>query len=175
MLVAQSCLTPCNPKDSSSVHGILQARILEWVAIPFSGESSWPRNRIWVFCTAGRFFTNSVTGEARLSIAYIFLTLFQTDILIPLLTKHINNQNKTENQIWTPWETPWISLILQSNESRACSFIQMGSLKWDFDLFSWCFVFFPSTRTFLENSISFWHNFNSLQGLYLHSFLLPFL
>ena len=39
MLVAQSCLTPCNPKDcsppGSSVHGILQARILEWITIPF--------------------------------------------------------------------------------------------------------------------------------------------
>ena len=44
MLVAQSCLTPHNPMDysllGSSVHGVLQARILEWVAIPFSKESS---------------------------------------------------------------------------------------------------------------------------------------
>ena len=39
----------------SSVHGILQARILEWVTIPFSKGSSWPRNRIWVSCIAGRF------------------------------------------------------------------------------------------------------------------------
>ena len=40
MLVTQSCLTPCDPMDcspaGSSVLGILQARILEWVAIPFS-------------------------------------------------------------------------------------------------------------------------------------------
>ena len=40
VLVAQSCLTLCDPMDcsppGSSVHGILQARILEWVAIPFS-------------------------------------------------------------------------------------------------------------------------------------------
>ena len=40
VLVTQACLTPCEPRDSSppgsSVHGILQARILEWVAIPFS-------------------------------------------------------------------------------------------------------------------------------------------
>ena len=42
MLVAQSCLTVCNPKDcpGSSVHGIFQARILEWVTIPFSRGSS---------------------------------------------------------------------------------------------------------------------------------------
>ena len=41
----------------SSVHGILQARILEWVAIPFSGGSSWSRDQTRVSCIAGRFFT----------------------------------------------------------------------------------------------------------------------
>ena len=41
----------------SSVHGILQARILEWIAIPFSRWSSWSRNQIQVSCVAGRFFT----------------------------------------------------------------------------------------------------------------------
>ena len=45
----------CSP-PGSSVHGILQARILEWVAIPFWG-SSQPRDRAWVSCIAGRFFT----------------------------------------------------------------------------------------------------------------------
>jgi len=40
-----------------SVHGILQARILEWVAISFSRESSRPRNDTWVSCIAGKFFT----------------------------------------------------------------------------------------------------------------------
>ena len=47
VLVAQSCPTPCNPLDctpGSSVHGVLQARILEWVAIPFSRESSQPES-----------------------------------------------------------------------------------------------------------------------------------
>ena len=47
VLVAELCLTLCNPMDcsppGSSVHGILQARILEWVAIPFSRVSSWPK------------------------------------------------------------------------------------------------------------------------------------
>ena len=45
----QSCLTLCNPIDcklpGSSVHGILQTRILEWVAMPSSRETSWPRDR----------------------------------------------------------------------------------------------------------------------------------
>ena len=51
--VAQSCLTLCNPMDCSlpvsSVHGILQARILEWVDMPSSRESSRTKDQIWVF------------------------------------------------------------------------------------------------------------------------------
>ena len=50
--VAQSCPTLCHPMDCSlpgfSVHGILQARILEWVAIAFSRGSSQPRDQTWV-------------------------------------------------------------------------------------------------------------------------------
>ena len=61
MLVAQSCLPPCDPMDYrppvSSVHGILYARIMEWVAISFSRGSSWPSDRTRVSCIAGRFFT----------------------------------------------------------------------------------------------------------------------
>ena len=57
----QSCPTLCNPVDhnlpSSSVRGILRARILEWVAIPFSRGSSQPRKGTGVSCVAGRFFT----------------------------------------------------------------------------------------------------------------------
>ena len=57
-LVAQSCPTLCNPMDcsppDSSVHGILQARLLEWVAIPFFKESSQTRDRTRVFCIAGK-------------------------------------------------------------------------------------------------------------------------
>ena len=52
----------CNPMDysppGSPVHGISQARMLEWVAIPFCRGSSWPRYQTQVFCIAGRFFTN---------------------------------------------------------------------------------------------------------------------
>ena len=61
VLVIQSCPTLCEPMDyslrGSSVHGILQARILEQVAIPFSRESSPPRDRTQLSCTTGKFFT----------------------------------------------------------------------------------------------------------------------
>ena len=51
----------CDPMDCSlqgfSVHGIFQAKVLEWVAISFSKGSSWPRDRTQVSCIAGRCFT----------------------------------------------------------------------------------------------------------------------
>jgi len=54
--VAQSCPTLWNPMDYT-VHGILQARILEWVAVPFSRGPSKPRDRTQVSCIVGGFFT----------------------------------------------------------------------------------------------------------------------
>ena len=60
--VTQSCPTLCDPMDYT-VHGILQARILEWVAFPFSRGSSQTRDQTQVSCIAGGFFTNSVMRE----------------------------------------------------------------------------------------------------------------
>ena len=68
-LAAQLCLTLCNPMDSSppgcSVPGILQARILESIAILFSRGSSPPRDQTQVSCIIGRFFTNWTTRETQ--------------------------------------------------------------------------------------------------------------
>ena len=52
----------------SSVHGILQARILEWTVTPFSTESSWPRDWTQVSRIAGRFFTDWATGKPKISL-----------------------------------------------------------------------------------------------------------
>ena len=72
--VSQLCLTLCNPMDynlpDSSVHGILQVRILQWIAVPFSRGPSWPRNGIQVSCIAGRFFTIWAIREAHLRKCY---------------------------------------------------------------------------------------------------------
>ena len=65
--VTQSCLTLCNPIDYT-IDGILQARILEWVAFPFSKGSSQPRDWTQVFCIAGRFFTNWAIREYKLDL-----------------------------------------------------------------------------------------------------------
>ena len=73
-LVTQSCPTLCDPMDhsppGSSVHGILQARVLEWVATSFSRGSSWPRDQTRVSWIAGGFFTIWATGSYILIITW---------------------------------------------------------------------------------------------------------
>ena len=60
-LVTNSCSTFCDPMDcrlsGSSLHRVLQARVLEWVVISFSRGSSQPRDRIFISCLASKFFT----------------------------------------------------------------------------------------------------------------------
>ena len=80
--VAQSCSTLCNPMDyslpGSSIHGVFQARVLEWVAISFSRGSSQPRNWTLVSLIAGRCFTVWATRKAShqfSSVAQSCLTL----------------------------------------------------------------------------------------------------
>ena len=67
--VTQSCLTLCDLMDcslpGSSVLGIFQARVLEWVAIAFSRGSSWPRDWTQVSCIAGKRFTVWATREVQ--------------------------------------------------------------------------------------------------------------
>ena len=69
MVVAQSSPALWDPMDcsppGSSVQRVLQARILERVVIPFSRESSKPRDQSQVSCIAGRFFTIWATREAK--------------------------------------------------------------------------------------------------------------
>ena len=101
MLVIQ--LTLCDPTDcglpGSSVHGILEARILEWVAIPFSRGSSWPRDRTWVSHIAGRFFTVWATRETQVGYNYT-KKLFLNESLLP--QSFISRS--TISAIWQPEE-----------------------------------------------------------------------
>ena len=82
VLVAHSCLTLCDPMDGSlpdsSVCEILQARILEWVAIPFSRESSHPEMEHGSSYVAGRVFTIGVTMEAL----SVWLNTYFTTVII---------------------------------------------------------------------------------------------
>ena len=67
VIFVQSCPTLCNPMDcrppGSSVHGISQARILEWVAISFSRGSSWPRDRTWISHIEADTLTSEPPGK----------------------------------------------------------------------------------------------------------------
>ena len=69
----------CDPMDCSPpesfVHGIFQARILEWVVISFSRGSSWPRDQICIFCITGRFFTSEPPGKPILT-SLVFCLLY---------------------------------------------------------------------------------------------------
>ena len=77
VLVTQLYPTLCDPLvcnlPGSSVHGIFQVRILEWVAIPFIRGSSQPRDWTWVSCIACRFFTIQATKEAHTCIFFFIL------------------------------------------------------------------------------------------------------
>ena len=79
-LVTQSCptlrnLMDCSP-PGSSVHEISEARILEWVAVSFSWEYSWPRDQTQVSCIAGGFFTIWVIREAIILYIYIYICMY---------------------------------------------------------------------------------------------------
>ena len=82
-----------NSPSGSSVHGILQARILEWVAIPFSRGSFPPRDWTQVSCTEGRFFTIWATREVHVDfkrseislLKIILLGSWPLEIFLPVL------------------------------------------------------------------------------------------
>ena len=80
VLVVQSCPTVCDPMDcippDFSVHRILQARMLAWVAISFSRGSSWPRDRTQVSCIVGRLFTVWATWGLALVLCKLYFSTF---------------------------------------------------------------------------------------------------
>ena len=104
--VAQSRLTLCDPMDSSlpgsSVHGIFQARVLEWVAISFSKGSSWPRDRTQVSRIVDRRFAVWATRE-----------LHESSSICPL-------KRMTEaHTVWCPTYTlAWWECVLFSPDSE---------------------------------------------------------
>ena len=84
----------------SSVHGILQTRLLEWFAIPFSRETSQPRDWTQVSCIAGELFTiwvtleNILTNTVTLIVHYLYLLLFMFESTIGWLQWEKNSGEK---------------------------------------------------------------------------------
>ena len=117
MLVVQLCLTLYDPMDcsppGSSVCGILQGRILECIAIPFSRRSSQPRNRTQVSCIAGRFFTIWVTKEAP----------FTQTVMSPLITPTYPSSQRwfwphmepCKVELWLRWSAPGSGHLVQTS------------------------------------------------------------
>ena len=104
VLSLQSCLTLCDPMDcnlpGSSVHGILQARMLEWVAMPFSRGSFQPRG--WTLASAalaGRFSTTSATWEALGVLAIAFNLQHSKEILKITMREHTDSTLCLERKI----------------------------------------------------------------------------
>ena len=109
MLVTQLCSTLCDPMDcsppGSSVRGILQARILEWVAIPFFRGSSQPRDQSRVSYIAVRFFTVWATREAPDSLLLKnvshHLSLHWVIVVTPKFTDHKSTEKCNNNaKVW---------------------------------------------------------------------------
>jgi len=89
----QSCPTLCKPIDcsppGSSVHGILQARVLEWVAMSSSRRSSRPRDGTWVSCTAADSLPLSHQGSSIDSWQHWQMT----DFILWVLSKHLSSES----------------------------------------------------------------------------------
>ena len=120
-LVVQLCLTPCGPLDCSlpgySVHGILQARILEWVAISFSRGSSQPRDQTCYSCIGRQILYHWGTREAlynyfseNLVISQYYLFVFILQFIHSVLSNSLWLHELQHTRFPCPSPTP-----------RACS------------------------------------------------------
>ena len=102
VLVAQLCLTLCDPMDynspGSSVHGILQARILEWVAILFSRGSFWLRDQTWVSSIVGRFLAIWSTTE--------WIWMMNPPQMNMVTLKYSPTENRKQTGLW--YKQHWV-------------------------------------------------------------------
>ena len=116
--VAQSCPTLCDTMDCSlpgfSVHGISQARILEWVAISFSRGSSQPRDRTQVSCIAGRCFTLCTTSEAK----------YRIHTLSKRKDTHIKSHAKKQKQKQKTFRLKYVKQNKTSDKNCKSKFLQ---------------------------------------------------
>ena len=140
-----------------TVHGLLQARILEWVVTPFSRESSQPRDWAQVSCIACRFFTISVTRKAQ-HLLISWLQSLSTMIMEPKKIKSVNVS--IFFPIYLPWSdgtrcynlSDWRSLA--NCTPQGCAHTSVASIKqntvkptqiykllWNITVFIWKVVF----------------------------------
>ena len=147
MLVFQLCPTLCNLMDCSppgfSEHGILQARIMEWVAILFSRVSSQPRDWTQVSSIVGKFFPFWATKEAHISIAISLSIHPFTDTCFHILATVNNAAVKLTVQIY------FSEILLCFNMSRHIFWITWNffwEILYYFPLWLCHFTFLPTVH-----------------------------
>ena len=158
VLVTQSCLTLCDPIDCCppvySVHGILQARIPEWVAIPFSSRSSQPRDRTQVSCVVCQvlyiwaYITIGCYQNQEIVIGAILLARLQTFL-------HISFEFSVINRYWIFAKccfcVPIEMIIWFSSPSLLIWWITLIDFQmWNHDFTSlWCIIILYITGFYL--------------------------
>ena len=103
----------------SSVHGISQTRILEWVVIPFSRESSWLRDQTWVSCIAGKFFQCWTSKEAWESYYFPQNHLTQANVLWKVFS------NPIISMVLLGPHHVWYSLTVSNHSTQFCSITEI--------------------------------------------------
>ena len=117
--VAQLCTTLRYRMDYR-VHGILRARILEWVAVPFCRESSQPRDGTQVSRIAGRFFTSWATRKAC-GLALLPHKWYSYDLPILLLLSYSSLLGHTEMSTFNLYHPQtWVTLLQFSSVTQSC-------------------------------------------------------
>ena len=163
--VVQLCLTFCNPMDRSlpgtSVHGILQARILAWVAIPFSRGSSWPRDWSQVSDIVSRLSTLWAPREGH-ALAPQCLTLGQEDLLEEWVATHSSI---------LAWRIQWTEEPgrLQSMGSQKVGHNWTTFTSFTFFSSGYC----PHPLSSWYCLLNFWLFLSMMEVAYFHVFLLP--
>ena len=125
-IISESCLSLCNTMDcslpGSSVHGILQARILEWVAIPFSRGSSWPRDWTCVSCIS----------RVDRGILYHWAIWEGQDVVYAhnkILLSHKKNGNFPFATMWVDLEGIMSTEVSQTEKNKFYIFTYLWNLK----------------------------------------------
>ena len=156
MFVTQSCLTLCNHMDcsppGSSVHGILQVRILEWVAIPFSRGPSWPQDQTQVFWIAGRFFTSWATREAQ---------TLPVCVSLSVVSDFLWSCGLGLTRLFCPWDSPG------KNTGVGCHALLQGASRfrdwtWVSCIAAWFFTIWATRVEVIDRLCLFLHSLHSL-------------
>ena len=116
-IVAQLCLTLSDPMD---IHGILQARTLEWVTIPFSRGSSWPRNWTQISWFADRFFTIWATWRVKFFCCCLVAQLMADFFGNPwtVLERQAEFHYSTQDEFWLSCPNSAGTLLSESEMER---------------------------------------------------------